>query len=608
MAKLERTYDTISYLKYFPEHWEVTRIKNVFEEIDERSEDGTEELLSVSHYTGVTLKRDSLENEDDFLTNAKTLEGYKKVTKGDLVSNIMLAWNGSMGISPYDGITSPAYCVYRIKNGYNPDYFGYLFGTNLMKTEFRKKSTGIIDSRLRLYSDKFFSIFTVIPPLEEQNKIVAFIEAKTIVINHFISQKQKFIALLKEQRQSTINERLSEKGKKVKIKFCVTKVGAGVTPTGGATVYQESGVLFLRSQNVHNDGLRLNDVAYISKEINSEMKGSQVKYEDVLINITGASIGRCFVFDKREDANVNQHVCILRPKKDTILSEYLMLQLQSNRIQTLINMIEGASREGLTNNELKNYFIFVPSLKEQEKIIQHIKSETQKIDHTISQTEKEIELIKEYKEAMIAEAVMGKVNIKKAKVPQSITTKKEANWEFKEAVLISVLTDKFGSEQYPLGRKRYTKYSYLFHRHTDNKTEGYLKKAAGPYNPKTKYGGPEKIALQNKYVSEVQNGNLSGFVASDKIEDARNYFGNYWNTESLNWLEQLRYKKNDELELYATVDKAMVELAESNRDINLQLVKQIIDEHPEWKPKLERDIFSDDNIAKAMEFLKQLFQ
>jgi type I restriction enzyme S subunit len=143
-------------------------------------------------------------------TNAKTLEGYKKVTKGDLVSNIMLAWNGSMGISPYDGITSPAYCVYRIKNGYNPNYFGYLFGTNLMKTEFRKKSTGIIDSRLRLYSDKFFSIFTVVPPLKEQNKIVAFIEAKTIVINHFISQKQKFIALLKEQRQSIINEAVTK--------------------------------------------------------------------------------------------------------------------------------------------------------------------------------------------------------------------------------------------------------------------------------------------------------------------------------------------------------------------------------------------------------------
>jgi hypothetical protein len=245
-------------------------------------------------------------------------------------------------------------------------------------------------------------------------------------------------------------------------------------------------------------------------------------------------------------------------------------------------------------------------LSEQTKIAKHIKSNT-KIDRTIAQAEKEIELIKEYKEAMIAEAVMGKVNIKEAKAAQSITAKKEANWEFKEAVLISVLTDKFGSEQYPLGRKRYTKYSYLFHRHTDNKTEGYLKKAAGPYNPKTKYGGPEKIALQNKYVSEVQNGNLSGFVASDKIEDARNYFGNYWNTESLNWLEQLRYKKNDELELYATVDKAMVELAESNKDINLQLVKQIIDEHPEWKPKLERDIFSDDNIAKAMEFLNNFF-
>jgi len=159
--------------------------------------------------------------------------------------------------------------------------------------------------------------------------------------------------------------------------------------------------------------LRLNDVAYITEEIHSEMKGSQVQFGDVLVNVTGASIGRCFVFDKTEEANVNQHVCILRPKQDVILSEFLMLQIQSERIQTLINMIEGASREGLTNNEVKNYYLFVPSLKDQENIISEIKIETSTIDTAIAKTLKEIELIKEYKEAMIAEAVMGKVNFNK---------------------------------------------------------------------------------------------------------------------------------------------------------------------------------------------------
>ncbi len=213
------TYNKSAWLGNYPAHGKVLRIKNIFSEIEDRSTSGNEELLSVSHYTGITLKRDSLENEDDFISNAETLEGYKRVAKGDLVINIMLAWNGSLGISPFDGITSPAYCVYRAKENNNPEYFGYLFASNLLKTEFRKKSTGIIDSRLRLYSDKFFSIFSVVPPVEEQNQIVEYIKTQSQKINHFIAKKQQFIALLKEQRQSVINEAVTKGiNKKIKLK------------------------------------------------------------------------------------------------------------------------------------------------------------------------------------------------------------------------------------------------------------------------------------------------------------------------------------------------------------------------------------------------------
>jgi type I restriction enzyme S subunit len=139
--------------------------------------------------------------------------GYKLVQQGDLVINIMLAWNGSLGISPYDGITSPAYCVYPVKGNNNPEYFGYLFSTNLFKAEFRRHSTGIIDSRLRLYSDKFFSIFTVVPPKDEQDAIVQYIKAQEEKINLFIQKKQRFIELLKEQRQGIINEAINKGGK-----------------------------------------------------------------------------------------------------------------------------------------------------------------------------------------------------------------------------------------------------------------------------------------------------------------------------------------------------------------------------------------------------------
>ena len=99
-----------------------------------------------------------------------------------------------------------------------------------------------------------------------------------------------------------------------RIKDHVVKIGSGITPSGGAASYLDSGVPLLRSQNVHFEGLRLEDVAYIAKETHDEMNGTKLRARDVLLNITGASIGRCaFVPDGFGEGNVNQHVCILRP-------------------------------------------------------------------------------------------------------------------------------------------------------------------------------------------------------------------------------------------------------------------------------------------------------
>ena len=106
---------------------------------------------------------------------------------------------------------------------------------------------------------------------------------------------------------------------------------------------------------------------------------------------------------------------------------------------------------------------------------------------------------------------------------------------------------------------------------------------------------------------QCKNGNLSGFVGSDKIEEAKSYFKNYWDTSSLNWLEKLKYKTNDELELISTIDKAMGELMQKNKTINLNNIKNVISESKDWKAKLEREIFNDDNIFRAICELKTFF-
>lgn len=419
---------TTDWLGNFPAHWQMLRIKNLFSEIEDRSTSGNEELLSVSHYTGVTLKKESLENADDFISNAESLEGYKKVAVGDLVINIMLAWNGSLGISPFDGITSPAYCVYRAKENNNPAYFGYLFASNLLKTEFRKKSTGIIDSRLRLYSDKFFSIFSVVPPVEEQNKIVSYIKTQSDKINHFIVKKQQFIALLKEQRQSVItkaitkgvNDEASFKPSNIewlgdipthwrllKLKY-VGESFIGLTYSPSEIVDEGEGTLVLRSSNIQNGKYTLDDNVFVNKEISDKLT---TKIGDILLcsrNGSADLIGKNILIDENSAGHsFGAFMTIFRSS----LNHYLYYFFNSNIFKSQTSLFATSTINQLTNSILSNMKIAYPvNLEEQLEIINHIKTETATIDTAIAKTFKEIELIKEYKEAMISEAVMGKIN------------------------------------------------------------------------------------------------------------------------------------------------------------------------------------------------------
>lgn len=419
-----------AWLGDFPSHWQVLRIKNLFQEMDSRSETGNEELLSVSHYTGVTLKRESLENEDDHLTNAESLVGYKLVQQGDLVINIMLAWNGSLGISPYNGITSPAYCVYRIKGDNNPEYFGYLFNTNLFKAEFRRHSTGIIDSRLRLYSDKFFSIFTIVPPKDEQDAIVQYIKAQEEKINLFNKKKQRFIELLKEQRQRIITQ-AATKGTNEKVKLKQTgieglseipdhweirrlknvskTISKGTTPsTIGSETTEEGVIRFLRAENLYENKITLTPTFYIDQETDAVLFRSRLETNDVLLVIAGATLGRTgIVTEEILPANTNQAVCFIRP--ENIYPEFLLLWMQTNFITAAIWLnATQAAQPNLAMGKISTFYILYPPIEEQKQIVAHIKSETATIDTAIAKAELEIELIREYKEAMISEAVMGK--------------------------------------------------------------------------------------------------------------------------------------------------------------------------------------------------------
>ena len=151
-----------------------------------------------------------------------------------------------------------------------------------------------------------------------------------------------------------------------------SKIGAGSTPAGGSKVYVKSGIKFLREQNVHNSGLIMDGLVYISEDINASMRGSQVQAKDILVNITGASIGRnALVPDDFDLANVNQHVLIVR-LIDERLRHYIHLCLQSPFVFNQMMDKQMGDKPGLSATKVANFVIPIPPLEEQTRIVDRL--------------------------------------------------------------------------------------------------------------------------------------------------------------------------------------------------------------------------------------------
>ena len=192
----------VDWLGDIPEQWEVRRAKFVFREVDERSTTGGEELLSVSHITGVTPRS----QKSITMFKALSYVGHKLCRAGDLVINTMWAWMGALGVSKEIGIVSPSYAVYRPlePSRLAGEYVDQLLRIPLYVVEYVNRSRGIRSSRLRLYPDQFFCIPLVLPPVEEQRTVAASVRAATSGLDNSISGAERQISLMREYRTRLI--------------------------------------------------------------------------------------------------------------------------------------------------------------------------------------------------------------------------------------------------------------------------------------------------------------------------------------------------------------------------------------------------------------------
>ena len=319
------------------------------------------------------------------------------------------------------GFGSTEFHVLRAKENSDPHFIYQVTNYPEFRIKGETNMTGSAGQR-RVPTDYLKTFDVVFPPLPEQQKIATILTSVDTVIEKTRAQIDKLKDLKTGMMQELLTQgightefkntpvgRIPKAWEIQNINGLVTKVGSGVTPRGGSAAYVSSGVPLIRSQNVYSDGLRLEDVAYITAEQHKKMGNSQLKPNDVLLNITGASIGRChYLPSDFKEGNVNQHVCIIRPKQSVINSAFLAYLLNSELGQRQIMSLQaGGNREGINFQQIREISFAIPTLPEQQKIVNVLQS----IDTKIIAANQKFNSVEQTKKALMQDLLTGNVRI-----------------------------------------------------------------------------------------------------------------------------------------------------------------------------------------------------
>jgi len=441
----------------YPSRWPLYRGKQLFRVIDNRSKNGTEELLSVSHLTGITPR--SQKNVTMF--QAESLIGYKLCKVGDIVANTMWTWQGAIGVSDYAGVVSPAYNVYRQRGEiYNPRYLDMLLREQKLIDVYHSLSTGIRPSRLRLYPDVFLTIRFPVPQKGEQDQIVRFLDWKISQVNRLSNMYRHEITLLEEMKQQLIDSIVTTglrslptihnkdirwdidypshwKLQRIRELFSFRK-GLSITKAN----LEESGVPVISYGQIHskkNSGIGLNDelIRYVNESYLAVNQSAIVKKGDFIFADTSEDIagcGNCAYIDWDDTIFAGYHSIIAHPN-GTMNGKYFAYLFKSSawryQIRKKANSVKVYS---ITQKMLKDAFILIPPTEEQAEIVTYLDNSCSRIDAIINKTEAKISNLHDLKVHLIADVVTGKIDVRDIKVPEHEFVEEDGDGESEESV------------------------------------------------------------------------------------------------------------------------------------------------------------------------------
>ena len=394
----------VEWLPALPQGWEIHRAKYSFREADDRSEAGGEELLSVSHKTGVTPR--SQKNITMFM--AESYEGHKVCRPGDVVVNTMWAWMAAIGVSRHVGIVSPAYGIYRprIADRFEPKFLDYLLRTEVYRAEYLRSSRGVTTSRLRLYPPDFLNIPFVQPPLDEQRLIVRFLDWHGAQTAKLIRAKQGLLKLVADEREALTQEVVSSpETQQMRLENVVDHIFRDVERESVST-YTPVG-LFNRGRGIFRKppakGDELGDSTFSWIEGGDLILSGQFAWEGA-VAIAGANEAGCI-------ASHRYH--IIRGKEELVQTIYLSSFLRTSFGNLLLNEnSRGAAGRNrpLNIRTLLKEKIPVPPQSEQARLIELVTLEKQLSGSLTMFADR----LREFRVRLISEVVTGKLDVRAA--------------------------------------------------------------------------------------------------------------------------------------------------------------------------------------------------
>ncbi len=416
-------------LGQIPRHWKILRMKNVFEVVSERNHPDAE-VLSLYREYGVLPKSS---RDDNYNVTSEDTASYKFVRVDDLVINKMKAWQGSLGISQYEGIVSPAYYVCRfINSSVSKRYYHYLLRSRTYAQEFERLSTGMRVGQWDLGIDDFLNVPALIPPLTEQEAIASYLDDRVSQIDLIIAEALASIEEYKEWKTSIIFE-ATTKGVHSDAKMKDTGIPwIGTVPshwrvtktlhclamaiTDGPHTTPElfdSGIPFISAEAVSCGNGRIDFShmrGYISQEFYEECCKKYIpQIDDVYMIKSGATTGRVAIVDTDKVFTIWSPLAVFRANRERILPMFLFYALQSDSYQKQVEWgWTYGTQQNIGMRTLEALKICLPPIDEQAEIVSYLEERCGTIDSLIKEKEAVISDLESFKRSLVYEIVTGK--------------------------------------------------------------------------------------------------------------------------------------------------------------------------------------------------------